>query len=181
MSILESTRWTTPSSYCGFNPIDDFVLYTKNRDSDSIELSNYDEFIATVKNELKVNIGGVLSNKQVDLEPGAYVYEWRAGHSACGWVDYLMLSKDAPENVKQIFLSMLEALEDHPVLNEDDLSEREWNNANYTWANCYNVRERAELIKKYSNPAYVSIFAARRDYIPEGDCGALFDAMEPWV
>lgn len=64
------------------------------------------------------------------------------------------------------------ALEDYPLLDEDDFSAREHEQASETWLHI-SLRERIELCAKYR----CSIFSARRDEIPRDDNGALYEYL----
>ena len=52
-----------------------------------------------------------------------------------------------------IFLVLMSSLaladlEDYPVLDESDFSEREYEEANSVWESCYNVKERIEYVRE---------------------------------
>ena len=65
-----------------------------------------------------------------------------------------------------------ERLEDYPILDEMDWSEREWDAACEVWEHA-GLRERIE----YCSRAGISIFAARRDELPQDDNGSLRDYL----
>lgn len=187
---LEKVAWEHPESYGGHSPQGDYVVYARNRDSDCLSESNYagilealQELYETPEMQAAYEIveakernpnhdsGGLWESQ--DSYP--FVYDFRAGHWACGWVEYIIVRKDSPKEILDLAESILSDLSDYPVYNEDDFSERERNYADEVWRDCYNVEERIELIKEWSPGT--SIFAARRDYLPADDTGALLERM----
>ena len=77
-------KWTTPKYYFGDDPVDDYLIYSRNRDSKIYENSNYERVLEDLK--------------KLD-EKGEYVYDWRANHWACGWIEYIMIKPDAPDTI----------------------------------------------------------------------------------
>ena len=100
------------------------------------------------------------------------VYHWRAGHWACGWVEYLMVRADAPESVQTEAGKILECLDVYPVLDDADFSERETTQVNDYWRGL-NVSARVDYLRDCG----LSIFSARRDYLPADDNGTLFESL----
>jgi len=47
------------------------------------------------------------------------VYDWRARHSMVGWVEYLMVRADAPDDVLILAANIVKSVADYPFLNED--------------------------------------------------------------
>jgi hypothetical protein len=66
------------------------------------------------------------------------------------------------EDIVKIAEEIESSLENYPVLNEDDFSNLEYEKATKWWAVC-GIKERIRICAKYNE----SIFAARRDEIPE--------------
>ncbi len=174
MDYLEQTKWTHPESYFGHSPVGDYVLYTKTRDSSPMERTNFDYIMGQFE-----TIIAQLGDDSFDKAGDPYLSTFSASHCMCGWIEYIMLSKDAPFVMLNEANELLHSLSDYPSLDDDALSEMEWNAAQDTWRECYSVRERAQMIKDSNQD--ISIFAARRDWIPEGDCGFIYESMEPWV
>jgi len=87
----------------------------------------------------------------------------RFGHWGPGWFEIIIVHPDLRAAVEDIEAS----LENYPVLDDEDFSEREWNKASEYWVSLGTWRggreERIRICDKYR----VSIFAARRDGIPE--------------
>lgn len=103
---------------------------SRNRDSNCLSESNFAAFVKAM--------GGESENVQVH----------RFGHWANGWFEIVLINPALPGLVKQA--EELEgALENYPVLDEGDFSEREQDEANATWRNCYTEKERIEYIRKH--------------------------------
>jgi len=71
----------------------------------------------------------------------------RFGHWACGWFEVILA---APERLVDAF-TVAKRLDDHPVLDEDDLCRREWDAAAETWQRGYNVGERIRWIREHGH------------------------------
>jgi hypothetical protein len=151
--ILAETVWTTPSDYAGYNPVGDYVITTRTRDSDCLTRSNYECIFADM-----------LNNPTGD----DFVDDFRAEHWLCGWVAYIIMSKDAPESLLIKAAEIISALSDYPVYDENHWSEMECNEICGYWENM-GLSERVG----YCRDNEVSIFASRRDSIP----GAVFDDL----
>jgi len=163
-TALERAAWTTPESYAGFGPVGHYVIVSRHRDSDALSRSNW--IVACDRLAQAAGLTGVPAD-----DSAAPVYEWRASHWAVGWVEYLMVRPEAPEAVLQEARAILESLEDYPELDESHWSELEWEEAADYWVSM-SVRDRALLIKDSHSSA--SLFAARRDYMPD-DCGRVYE------
>ena len=128
------TKWSMPSHYFGETwPNHYSAGVGQSRDSDCLEQSNF----ATM---LKL-LGG-----ESDI-----VTVVRESHWAVGWVEWIAIEADGTDESDKALQIADEAkarLEDYPVLDEDDFSEREMEAANETWANCYNDAERLAYIRK---------------------------------
>lgn len=116
-----------------------------------------------------------------DGEGGFFVVQvHRFGHWGPGWFEIILVAPDTPEANKAH--AWADALADYPVADDEDYSEREWSAANEIWSNCYNVRDRVEMIREHNRRAAdcpVSVFAARHDHIPQGDTGMILDRCRP--
>jgi hypothetical protein len=145
--------WTMPQHYAGEVWPGYYVFLSQHRDSDSLTRSNFDCGLEA--------IGGESETVQVVRE----------GHWAVGWVEWIAIHQD-DEKALQIADEIKERLEDYPVVNEDHWSELEWNEAQDYWASM-SIRERMELCER----AGVSVFAARRDYIPQDDSGYIMESL----
>ena len=154
-------RWTRPSSFAAW---DDgwqysraaFVLLGRNRDSDILTESNFHCALR--------ELGGESDTVKIVRE----------SHWACGWIEWIAIHESDAAALETAD-SIVAALSDYPVLCDDDFSEREWNAAQEYWESL-SVSEHMGLCKDNG----VSIFAARRDYIPSDDSGAIFEACLPY-
>lgn len=134
-SLLANTRAVGDSAYFGDRP-EWLIAFSENRDSDCLARSNFRCF----KTALEKSVPAELREDLVSVE--------RFSHWACGWIDYLIIN---PEAVATVALAeKLQAkLDDYPVLNEEDWSALESEEADSTWRNCYNVRERIAYIREH--------------------------------
>lgn len=150
-------RWTRPSDFG--QHVDDwfytskaFVFLGRHRDSDALTESNFECALAA--------LGGESDTVQVIRE----------GHWAVGWVEWIAIHESDSEAL-ECADEIQAALSDYPVLDESDLSDREWSMAQDTWDNCWSLRDKVEACKE----AGLSIFAARSESIPQGDGGYIFE------
>jgi hypothetical protein len=148
LAILEPRAWRRPPDYGGFNPEGDYVICTQNRDSSILEQTNYK---------------GVYRLLECTADVDAPVYDWRAGHWAVGWVEYLMVSRNAPACILREAAQILEALDGYPVLDDEAYSNAQFN-AVYDYWESMPIAERVD----YCRDSGCSIFGARNKYeIPE--------------
>lgn len=121
------------------------IVYTHNRDSDVLTQSN----AAAIK-------------KTMDEYDESTVIEQHHGHWAVGWVDgYAIKVYDKGEITKafKAWCDLAAAIESYPVLDEEDFSQRENDEADQVWADCYNVSERISYIRKNRTQFDFSSFA----------------------
>lgn len=130
---LQTMRQAHSKDACYFGDNGDWlIVYAMHRDSDCLARSN---FRAMLK-----SLGG--ESDTVSIE--------RSSHWAVGWVEYLIIAPDCAEKIA-IAQKQLERIENYPVLDEDDFSEEEREEANEIWRNCYSQKERAAYIRKFSD------------------------------
>lgn len=158
--------WETPPDYAGFDPVGHILVASQHRDSDALTRSNYRCAFARL-----IKAAGLENHIDPDVAE-APVYDWRAGHWAVGWVEYLMVRPDAPQAVLDEAQAIADELADYPALDEDDWPTLECEEVCRYWS-IMSVRHRAEVIRETHCGA--SIFAARRDELPQDDSGALYD------
>lgn len=129
----------------------------RTRDSGALEASNFETACSRIEDA-----------SVLDDELSWEIHHF--GHWGPGWFEIILVrpgSKCAAE------AESIEArLADYPVLDEDDLSEREMVSACRFWSGL-RVKDRVEIIQQHGRG--VSVFAARRDELPHDDCGAIFD------
>ena len=75
------------------------------------------------------------------------------GHWSCGWFEIILIRPGSPQQ------NEAEDIENHPILDEDDFSERETEANFLTWKNCYSNRERVDFIRDHMSEFSFSSFA----------------------
>ena len=154
--MSELNKWETPDFYAGHNPVGDYTLYSRTRDSSIMENSNYELILKELS-----DLAEQFDNLRDDGEP--YVYDFRAGHWACGWVEEIIIRQDAPKEIIERAKEIDAALSDYPVYSDADYSQRQWDEMSRYW-NDINTKERVEWLQESGE----SIFLARNDdYVPE--------------
>ena len=124
-------RWTMPRDYFGeVRPAYYSAGVGQSRDSDCLEQSNF----ATVLNLL----GGESDTVMVVRE----------SHWAVGWVEWIAIHQDDATALRAADAAQ-ESLQDYPVLDDADWSERETDAAGAAWRQCYNVAERIRYIRDH--------------------------------
>jgi len=124
LDILEEHKWQTPDSYFGFNPVGDYVIYTQTRDSSILEEVNYKRILEDLKAEAEKHPEPPETEGAEEWLP--WVYDWRASHWACGWVEYIMIRKDSPQAILDMAGEILCALADYPCYDESAWSDAEY-------------------------------------------------------
>lgn len=146
--------WSHPNDYGGFSPDGDLILLSRTRDSGALERSNW--------TQVGVALGAVAFDARDAKAPRPNVYHWRAGHWACGWVEYLMIHADAPHDIIEQACAIRADLNDYLIFDEEHYSDLEADEGEAYWRSL-SVRGRVELCQECGD----SIFAARRTYPPE--------------
>jgi hypothetical protein len=121
--------WKHPPDYGGFSPDGDFILLERTRDSDCLENSNYE----TALERLKEVAAQFPPPPDQDEGRFGWVYDFRARHWACGWVETLLIRRDAPAEVIARAEEIDSALADYPVLDEEDVALRKIEAAQHFW------------------------------------------------
>lgn len=122
-------RWTMPRNYAGEVWPDYFSAgFGRSRDSDDLEESNFHSAIAA--------LGGESETVRIVRE----------GHWAVGWIEWIAIH-ETDYAALRVADELQERVEDYPVLDENDWSEREDATAQYLWRTCYNWRERVDYIR----------------------------------
>lgn len=128
MTESKLTKWTMPSDYMG----EEFYSYYhgpgRSRDSDVLEISNYETAKARLEEAAKLDE----KDWKHDEEPP--LFDGHFGHWAVGWVDELLVHEDATNTLAELE-KIAEQMEDYPVLDEEDFSKREWDEQEEDWEN----------------------------------------------
>lgn len=156
--------WERPRDYGGHSPDGDYIVYTQHRDSSALERSNYRRILEDVgKKAVELGQREGLLGDPVEGET-QWVYTFRAGHWAVGWVEYIILKQVCPDDLV-IYVGEIRArLADYPVYDEDDFSNLEHEEVCEYWSGL-DLKGRIEAIK--DSHADLSIFAARHDSVPD--------------
>ena len=91
--------------------------YQHNRDSDLLTESNWDSII-----------------KEMSRRNSRSIEIMHCNHDLCGWLDYLMINTNHKKAMYRLFC-LLKQLEDYPVLDEEDWSRREFEQASEAYDN----------------------------------------------
>lgn len=119
-----------PQGYC---------IYSQNRDSSILECTNFTVILE--------ELGG--ENEHVEIV--------RHGHWACGWIEYIIVDKQAPDSLLNTCVDILRALCNYPVMSDDRYSDAQYEAIYEHWDNLI-MRDRIDLCVQCGE----SIFAARR-------------------
>lgn len=147
--------WEHPKNYCGETWYDYYPVAWQHRDSNVLERANFKAFTDLLGGE----------SEHVIIE--------HSGHWLCGWVETLLLHKDAPGEMLYLAEKTLADLDDYPIIDESLHSEMEREYAMEIWNNCYNLAERVELCQEHD----CSIFGARPGHFPADDNDYLFEYL----
>lgn len=133
MTYKHIKRWTMPRDYFGATWPDYYSSGVgQSRDSDDLEQSNF----AVMLHEL----GGESET----------VIVVRESHWAVRWVEWIAIHATDEKALAEANRQM-ERLENYPVLDENDWSEREQESASQIWRECYSWQERIEYMRRYSD------------------------------
>lgn len=139
--------WTRPESYGGAEWPDYYVFLGKTRDSDCLTLSNYECASKMLRPQGVPDAAGDWGSAGREEQPDT-VITIREGHWAVGWVEWIAIHKSDTAALTMAD-SILEKLDGYPVLNEEDFSEREQEEANSIWTDCYTVENRIEYVREH--------------------------------
>lgn len=170
--VLASKVWTRPENYAGLSPDGDYCILARTRDPDLLEDSNWHVATTVELDAAPYDPADRFAERPENFDDRPNVYHWRAGHWACGWVEYLMVRADAPDDVLATAANIVASLDDYPILSDDDYSEREFEAMCDAWESA-SVRERIEFLEGTG----ISVFAARRDELPEDHTGMLRERL----
>lgn len=148
--------WTRPDCYVGPSWDDYYVFLGRHRGSDCLAESNF-----------------VCGLKALGGEQGEKVMVIRETHWAVGWVEWSAIHKDESALLQQAD-DILKKLDGYPVVDEEDLSEREQEVADTIWRDCFTQEGRIKALrqgdyglKDASLSGIASLLAvARGEYFP---------------
>ena len=122
-------KWTMPDSYYGEEWPEYYVFLGRHRDSDELSESNFDCALKALGGESET------------------VLVIRESHWAVGWVEWIAIHESDVTALSKAD-KMMAALEDYPVLDDEDFSRREEESAQTIWRDCYDVKERIAYVRK---------------------------------
>lgn len=115
-------------NYMGEIPGDQLlVVLTRSRDSDCLTESNWE--VALEK------LGG--EGESVEIH--------RFGHWACGWWEALTVK--AGSDKESVARDIYKSIKDYPVLDESHFSEKESEEAERVWSECYDTSDRIQYLR----------------------------------
>lgn len=132
------SRWTLPRNYVGAQWEGYFVApVSRNRDSDILTESNFDQQWESLRAHLADVPNADECSPQIVRER----------HFLCGWVEWVAIH-ESNESALRVADNLAARLERYPVLNEEDWSAREEEEAQRVWAKCFNTRERIAYLRE---------------------------------
>lgn len=156
------TQWEEPDYYAGFSPDGDYVVLAQSAAGDLLEQVNFQ----CASNQLCIEPIG----ESFDDRPETYTF--RASHFACGWIEYLMVRRDASAKVIDVAEEIVCALAEHPVLDDMAYFDAESEAVSVLWDEM-DLRERIQLCEDCGE----SIMAARHPVEP----GEVSMRLREWV
>lgn len=123
--------WTLPPSYFGTSYTNTYSSgFGQSRNSDCLERSNF-------------RIAWKLISK---ASKSARII--RESHFLVGWVEWIAIPARATKALK-VADELNRRYQNYPILDENDHSELETEEANEVWANCYRVKDRIKYIRNH--------------------------------
>lgn len=132
------SRWKLPQHYFGANWNGYFIApVSRNRDSDALAESNFAEQWRALKPH---------SADVPDADESSPTIV-RESHFLCGWVEWVAIHQSNEAALREAD-KIAERLENYPVLNEEDWSNREEEEAQAVWSKCYRDCDRVQYIRR---------------------------------
>lgn len=116
------------------------IVYTSNRDSQAIERSN-------ARAIAKAMVGFLDVGEDPDCTSESHSH-WAVGH-VDGYAIRVYSTDGAITPAFKAWCDLQAQLEDYPILDEEDCSTEEMEDADEVWANCYKPKDRIEYIRKH--------------------------------
>lgn len=155
MTYKHLTKWTKPDHYAGAAWPDWYPFLGRSRGSSTLEQSNFESGLAALGGESET------------------VVVIRERHWAVGWIEWIGIH-ESDTAALQTADGILAALEEYPVVDETHWGELEYDRAANYWRQA-SIADRIYWIRRSCCGA--SMFAARRDYLPEDDVGELVSML----
>lgn len=148
-------RWKMPPDYFGAEWPEYYSAGVgRSRDSDCLEESNFHSMLRI--------LGGESDTVKVVRE----------SHWAVGWVEWIAIHQSDEKSLAAAD-ACRQGLDDYPILDESDFSEREEAECDAVWRECYGWRRRVEYLRSHSYTGdFGQLLAAVR-----GDWGAAANVL----
>lgn len=141
--------WKLPAYYMGAEWPDYYVFLSRTRDSDCLTQSNFDVALRDLGGETEAREG-----PDGDYYPVTVV---REGHWGVGWIEWIAIHKTNTAAL-EVADELAASLAYYPVLDDEDLSNREQEEADRVWSSCYDAAERIAYIRRHRNHFNFSSF-----------------------
>lgn len=159
-------RWTFPNDYMGAHWDGYYSTGVgQSRDSSALEESNFYAMLELIGGEQGARDNGPLDENGEEIPLVVVV---RESHWAVGWIEWIAVHESAEDALREADKAA-ERLENYPVLDDDDYSEREWQKCEDIWTDCFNPRERVRYIRNHAYDIPAGSFRALRAGIQRGD------------
>ena len=119
-------EWVHPRDYGGHSPVGDYLIYSRSRDSETLDNVNYETILERLESAYE---------QTGDDEEANAPYDFRVNHWAVGWVEYIIVPRSAPREVQEEAYAILGSLANYPCLDDGALSEAELNDSVESWEN----------------------------------------------
>ena len=118
MQNISFNKWEHANNYCGDEYPNYYIIYSKTRDSEALEKSNFDTIIKLFD-----------ENKIHYINPSF-------NHWLCGWVEVIMIHEKYVNDLNFAQEEIYNKLEDYPILDEGLFSEYEYEENTYYCNKC---------------------------------------------
>ncbi len=117
--------WKLPDSYFGASWDNYYVFLGRNRDSGCLGNSNFECGLKAIRSVMSKKDIPADDEEEYSKDEGATVQVVHEGHWACGWVEWIAIHKSDTAAIAEAN-EIIDCLEDYLVLNDEDLSNREY-------------------------------------------------------
>ena len=146
LDYLADRKWVRPSNYVGKDWDNYFRLVSLNRDSDPIERVNFETARKILSKwegeEVSATLPGDIPCQEIQVTIAS------ANHWAVGWVETLLIHKDASEDALAEAAEIICSLADYPCLDDEKLSDLEGEEAKVTWDRYTSESEKIRIGKR---------------------------------
>ena len=143
---LKESAWVRPSNYVGKDWTGYFVIVSKNRDSDCLEKVNFETARKLLSKwegeEVNATPPGDIPCEDLQVTVAS------ANHWAVGWVESLMIHKDASEDALVEAAEIICSLADYPCLDDSAWGAAQYEDARETWDRYLGDRQKVKLAKQ---------------------------------